>query len=214
MAKKVLNIITTVILVLLIALLILMFYARASGHTVSFFGFSFFRVSSASMEPTLMTGDIILVQKTSVTNIHKNDIVSYRGDEGEMDGKVVTHRVITEPENDNGTWFLQTQGDADGTVPDPKITSDQLVGKYLVTIPLLGYLYSFFLTPVGLVTIVSIILILFGYEMISLLVSYKSIDKLGVELEEELRASEVEKAKREMNQKGISKENEESGLSD
>lgn len=214
MAKKVLNIITTVILVLLIALLIFMFYARASGHTVSFFEFSFFRVSSASMEPTLMTGDIILVQKTSVTNIHKNDIVSYRGDEGEMDGKVVTHRVITEPENDNGTWFLQTQGDADGTVPDPKITSDQLVGKYLVTIPLLGYLYSFFLTPVGLVTIVSIILILFGYEMISLLVSYKSIDKLGVELEEELRASEVEKAKREMNQKGISKENEESGLSD
>lgn len=174
--NRILNAVTTVILVLLIVLLIFMFIARASGNTFSLFGFSFFRVQSGSMEPTLQIGDVIMVQKTSAENIHKGDIVSYKADEGEMDGNIVTHRVIAEPQPWGDEYILQTQGDANENQPDPEITSDQLVGKYVTTLWLMGKLYSFFLTPVGLVTMIVVIIGLFGFEMISLLVSYKSLD--------------------------------------
>ena len=174
--NRILNAIMTVFLALLIILLIFMFIARASGNTFSLFGLSFFRVQSGSMEPTLKIGDVIMVQHTSAENIHKGDIVSYKADEGEMEGNIVTHRVIAEPQPWGDEYILQTQGDANDTQPDPEITSEQLVGKYVTTLWLMGKLYSFFLTPVGLVTLIVIIIGLFGFEMISLLVSYKSLD--------------------------------------
>ena len=167
--------VTTVVLVLLIVLLLFMFIARASGNSFSLFGFNFFRVQSGSMEPTLQIGDVIMVQKTSAKDIHKGDIVSYKADEGEMDGNIVTHRVITEPRSQGDGYILLTQGDAND-LPDPEITSDQLIGKYVTTLWLMGKLYSFFLTPVGLVTMIVVIIGLFGFEMSSLLVSYKALD--------------------------------------
>ncbi len=173
--NRIMSAVTTVVLVLLIVLLLFMFIARASGNSFSLFGFNFFRVQSGSMEPTLQIGDVIMVQKTSAKDIHKGDIVSYKADEGEMDGNIVTHRVITEPRSQGDGYILLTQGDAND-LPDPEITSDQLIGKYVTTLWLMGKLYSFFLTPVGLVTMIVVIIGLFGFEMISLLVSYKSLD--------------------------------------
>ena len=174
--SKVMNTLTTVFLALLIVLLILMFIARASGNTFSLLGFSFFRVQSGSMEPTLKVGDVIMVHKTSIDNIHDGDIISYKANKGEMSGNVVTHRVIESPEQENGTYYLRTKGDDDAASPDPQITSDQVIGKYVATLPLMGKLYSFFLTPTGLITMIVVIIGLFGFEMISLLVSYKSLD--------------------------------------
>ena len=124
-----------------------------------------------------MTGDVILVKDTPAEDIRKGDIISYRAEQGEMTGNVVTHRVIEDPVYKNGTYYLQTQGDADGTVPDPQITSDQVIGKYSATLPLIGKLYSFFLTPAGLITMIVVIVVLFGFEMISLIVSYRSLDR-------------------------------------
>lgn len=174
--SKVGSIITTVLLILVIVLLVLMFVARASGHTISVFGFRFYRVSSGSMEPTLMTGDVILVQNVSMDNVHKGDIISYKAEKGEMAGNVITHRVIEEPETKNGICCLRTKGD-DAAIPDPEITSDQIIGKYVTTLPLIGKLYSFFLKPAGLITMIIVIVLLFSFEMISLIVSYKSLDK-------------------------------------
>ncbi len=167
----------TVLLVSLVVLLIAMFIARASGNSLSIFGFRIFRVSTGSMEPTLMVGDVIVVQKTSPEEIHKGDIITFKPQEGLMAGSTVTHRVVLEPTERNGRWYLQTQGDADGATLDPKITDEQVVGKYVRTLPLVSKIYSFFLTPMGLIAMIVVILALFGYELISLIVSYKSFDK-------------------------------------
>ena len=87
--NRILNAVTTVILVLLIVLLIFMFIARASGNSFSLFGFSFFRVQSGSMEPTLQIGDVIMVQKTSANDIHKGDIVLTVPAQSPVDGAVM-----------------------------------------------------------------------------------------------------------------------------
>ena len=192
MAKKVLRIVSTVFLIVLLLLVILMFYARASGNSLSIFGVRVYRVATGSMEPTLMIGDVIVVRETLVTEIHKGDIITYQGNLKEIAGQTITHRVIKEPEEREGTWYLQTQGDAEGSLPDPEITSDKVVGKYVTTLPLIGAVYSFFLTPYGLLTIVVVIVLLFGFEIISLIVSYKSLDKFSDELTEKTETGKEE----------------------
>lgn len=190
MAKKIFNIITTVILIVLIALVAMMFFARFSGKSPSVFGLQFYRVATGSMEPTLMVGDVILVKEVPAEDIVKGDIVTYRAVSGEMAGQKITHRVVTDPEIKDGKYTYQTQGDASGAPLDPKITYDLVVGKFVCTLPLIDKLYSFFLTPFGLISAVALIIILFGYELISLFSSYKNVDALSEKISEKQDESE------------------------
>ena len=175
--RKIVNVLTTVLLVVLVAVVIFVFIARLTGHSPSIFGYHIFRVSSGSMEPTLMVGDVILVKSVQPEDIQKGDIVTYNGMEGDFAGKVITHRVVEDPVDDGGIWIYQTKGDAEGSIADPKITYNQIEGKYLSKLTFLNAIYSFFLSPYGLITFIFIIIALFGYEMISLVLSYRSLDE-------------------------------------
>ena len=63
------NIIFTIVLVILIITVIFLFVTRLSGNAPSIFGYHVFRVSSGSMEPELMKGDVILVKKVPMSEI-------------------------------------------------------------------------------------------------------------------------------------------------
>ena len=177
MGKKILNILSTVLLIVMIAVVVLIFAARLSGKSPSVFGYHVFRVSSGSMTPTLEIGDVILVRECEPEEIHNGDIITYHGLEGEFKGKVITHRVTMDPEVRDGVYYYQTKGDKEGALIDPEISYKQVEGKYVNTLPLIDKLYSFFLSPIGLVIFVAVIIALFAYEIISLIVSYKRIDE-------------------------------------
>ena len=162
---------------ILIAVVVFLFIVRISGKSPSIFGYHVFRVSSQSMEPTLMVGDVILVKEVNAEDIHEGDIITYNGSYGDFAGKTITHEVIVEPYQDGDTWWMQTQGIAEGASSDPPITFDQVEGKFVSKLTFLNSVYSFFLTPYGLILFVFIIIALFGYEMISLVLSYKSLDE-------------------------------------
>ena len=191
-AKKIFNIITTIILIALIVLVASMFFARFSGRSPSVFGLHFYRVATDSMEPTLMVGDVIVVKETPADDLAKGDIVTYKALVGEMAGQEITHRVVTDPEVSDGRYTYQTQGDASGAPLDPKITYDQIVGRFVCKLPIIDKLYSFFLTPFGLIAVVALIIVLFGYEMISLFLTYKNVDALSEEYLEKYGDSEKE----------------------
>ena len=176
MFRKVINILSTILLILLILLVIFLFIMRITGNSPSIFGYHVFRVSSGSMEPVLVKGDVILVKTVPADEISKNDIITYKSREGQMEGEMITHRVVTEPKVVEGTYYFQTQGDAEGASLDPVVSYEQVEGKYVRKVPLIDKLYSFFLTPYGLITFIFIIILLFGYEMISLILTYRSID--------------------------------------
>lgn len=176
MFRKVINILSTILLIFLILLVIFLFIMRITGNSPSIFGYHVFRVSSGSMEPVLLKGDVILVKTVRADEIDKNDIITYKSREGQMEGEMITHRVVTEPKVVDGTYYFQTQGDAEGASLDPIVSFEQVQGKYVRKVPLIDKLYSFFLTPYGLITFVFIIILLFGYEMISLIMSYRAID--------------------------------------
>ena len=189
MFKKIINVISVVFLVLIVCFVLFTFVSRIMGNTPSVFGYYIFRVSSDSMEPTLMVGDVILVHKADPEDIQKNDIITYKSKDGSMYGRDVTHRVVTEPFEKNGTYHYQTQGDADGAPLDKPIIYDQVEGKYVRTMTVIGKVYGFISTPVGICVFIGFIVLLFGYELISLLVSYRKIDELDVEAAEDKKAA-------------------------
>lgn len=176
MARKIFNILTTVLLILMIVLVVFIFISRATGNSPQIFGYRIFRVSSGSMEPELSIGDVILVRTAKAEEIAEGDTITYKGASGDFKDKMITHKVVEQPYEENGIWHYQTQGIVAGASRDPVITYDQVQGKFLRKLSFLNSIYTFFLSPAGLITFILIILVLFGYEMISLILSYKSID--------------------------------------
>lgn len=177
MVKKVFNVLTTVLLIALIVLVVFIFISRVTGNTPTILGYRIYRVQTDSMTPTLKVGDVILSKKTTAEDIHLGDIVTYDAVDGQMAGKTITHRVVEEPEVRDGVYYFRTRGDKEGATLDPEISFEQVEGKYVRTLPLLDKMYTFFLSPGGLIAFIAIIIVLFGYEMISLIMSYKDIDE-------------------------------------
>lgn len=176
MVRKILNVIITVILILLIVLVVFLFIMRATGSTPSIFGFSVFRVQTDSMTPTLQVGDVILTKSVPAEEIHLGDIITYECRSGDLEGQTITHRVAMEPEERDGVYYYRTKGDKEGAALDEEITYEQVKGRFECTMPLIDKLYSFFLSPLGLIVFIGVIVVLFGYEMISLILSYRAID--------------------------------------
>lgn len=191
--KKVLNVFSTIILIVLVLFVIFAFITRLSGEAPSVFGFRLYRVQSESMSPTLKVGDVILDKKVPAKDIKKNDIVTFECETGEYAGHTITHRVVEEPEYRNGYYYFQTKGDKDGSSLDDIISDDQIKGKYLFTIPGMNKLYSFLLSSYGMIALLLLIILLFGYEMIALMGSYKSLDSKDDEILEYLSKKAEEK---------------------
>ena len=193
MFKKIMNILTTFILVILVVSVLFFFGTRLMGKTPSVFGNYVFRVSSESMEPTLKVGDVILVHSVKAEDIHKGDIVTYTAQSGEMRGREITHRVVEEPVVTDGSYHYQTKGDAPNATLDPEISYSQIRGKFVIKLVVIGWFFNTISTPIGMVVFIGLIILLFGYEMVSLLVSYKSIDTLDEEAEKQLKDKDKNK---------------------
>lgn len=106
------------------------------------------RITQHSMEPTLMSGDILLMEKCSIEDVQEGDIITYRSS---INGNTVdiTHRVVAKYEliendgliTDNivtdelrrqgyvGVLALKTQGDNNDAVDDGYVTKDLIEGR-------------------------------------------------------------------------------------
>ena len=164
-----------------IALLVLVYalLSRISGENPSFFGLRFFRVSSSSMYPELEVGDVILVNETDPSDLRIGDTISYEGRVGSFAGKVITHKIVAEPYQTNGVYHFTTRGIYQCYEDDPPIVESQVLGRYVCTIPLIGWIYEFFAQWYGLLTFIVIILLAFGAEVIGLIRTIRGED--GIE---------------------------------
>ena len=133
--RKISGILSTVLLVAVILLLVVIFITRITGHVPSVFGYSVFRVQTDSMTPFLQVGDVIIDKKVPAEEIKKGDIITYDCLSGDLAGQTITHRVVTDPESRNGTYYYQTQGDREGAPLDDIISYDQVEGKFVNKLP-------------------------------------------------------------------------------
>lgn len=164
--RKILSALSFVFLGIMVVFVVFLFVQRVSGTNTGIFGYSVYRVSSASMEPELSVGDVILSKKIMTKTLEIGDIISYNGREGDYQGKIITHKIVGIEETGYGRVFT-TKGIANSSV-DPAVEEFQVLGKMQFKIPVVGFLYNFFMTPYGLVAVILLILLAFSNEIITL----------------------------------------------
>ena len=110
-------------------------------------------VSSDSMSPILLTGDIVAYTPIKIEDVKIGDVVVFKSYIHWPDEKIVVHRVSEIKKDSKGNLILETKGDknkftdqAGLYTPEPYIRGDHLIGKVLsigqlpLKIPFVGYI--------------------------------------------------------------------------
>lgn len=173
--KLIKNVICWTLIAVLVFTLVVFFMSRINGSTPSVFGYSIFRVSSGSMEPELMVGDIILDKTVdNPEDLKVGDVITFKSsDYGDL---LVTHKVIKAPYEENGKLMLQTKGIAN-EVEDKPISVDNVKGIMICKVDYLDTVYNVFLSPWGLLILIALIVIIFFDEIITIVKILTNNDK-------------------------------------
>ncbi len=124
--KRVANILSTLIIVLLVIALTAVLISKLV------FGIEMKAVLTGSMEPELPVGSLLIISPTEYDKVEVGDDITFVRDEKLT---LVTHRVI---QKDDETQKITTQGIANNT-PDKPTSFENVVGKVVFHIPLVGY---------------------------------------------------------------------------
>ncbi len=147
--KKIWNIVSTVLVVLMVLCAVFLMGSRLLG-------FQCFTVISGSMQPKYMVGDLLYVKEVDVNSIAVGDDITFILNE---DLVVATHRVVrVDAENQH----FYTKGLANEIEDSEPVHFNNVIGVPQFSIPKLGYVSDFVQNPPGMyITIgVGIVLIL------------------------------------------------------
>ena len=140
MIKKVWNGISTAVVIIAVIFALLLAGARLVGLQV-------FTVLSGSMEPNYHVGSSIYVKEVEPASLKVGDAISFMISEN----TVATHRIIEVlPDEDNPNVIrFRTKGD-NNSIPDTNpVHCNNVLGKVVGTIPLLGYVSDYVQNPPG-----------------------------------------------------------------
>ncbi len=168
-AKKIFSRLMSIlsVLIFIFGLVIFVCVLNASaGKVPSVFGFSVLQVNSGSMEPEYMTGSVVLVKKTDVANLKKNDVISFYSTDKAIAGKVNTHRIVNiEYSFGSGEPIFTTKGDANSIADNQKVWGSNVIGKVIYDFGTVsGSVISVFKNPnvIFFVIVLPLIFITFG----------------------------------------------------
>lgn len=146
MLRKICNLLTTILIIILAAMAILLIAPRLMGYQS-------LAVLSGSMEPGIPVGSIVFTKEADPSLLETGDVVTYRLSGNTM----VTHRVV---ENDKAAQQLIMQGDANETPDAAPVTYSNVVGKVAMHVPLLGYISIYIKTPLGIAGLCGFLVVL------------------------------------------------------
>lgn len=178
--KKIIDIIFTVIMIVVIILAFLIAGIRIIG-------LSPYAVLSGSMEPEYHVGSMIYVKKTSAAELNVGDPITYVLE----NGTVVTHRIVEVlPDEDNPTVVrYRVKGDANNTADGDPVHINNVIGKPVFSIPLIGYVAFFVQNPPG--TYIMIIFLV-GLSLLSFIPNiYEKLIALSKEKEKSAFVEEI-----------------------
>lgn len=104
-------------------------------------GYATLEVVSGSMEPTIQTGDLIIIHQEK-KEYQENDIITFM----DVNGSFVTHRIVGR----TSQGYL-TKGDANKSVDPGYVRKEKIVGTYVLKIHRFGYLIKSIQNPITLV---------------------------------------------------------------
>ena len=98
-----------------------------------------FAVATGSMIPVYNVGDVLIAKETESSSLKVGDDIVYKGEKGSFKDKVVTHRIISIEEKEDGNYKIITKGVANQE-QDPEINQTQVYGKIVYKIKTLSFL--------------------------------------------------------------------------
>lgn len=199
--KKIWNIVSTALVVLMVLCAVFLMGSRIIGYQC-------YTIISPSMEPEYMVGDLIYVKKVDPTTIKVDDVITFIVNE---DLVVGTHRVVrVDAENQR----FYTKGDANETEDGSPVHFNNVIGVPKFSIPKLGYVSNFVQNPPGMyiTIVVGIVLILavFLPDMIGKKKNKENQEADVVQKDIDATAEENEKLKVELAQLRAEMENKKS----
>ena len=135
--KKVWNIVSTVIVVLVVLCAVFLMGSRLLG-------FNCYTVISGSMEPTYSVGDLLYVKKVDPADIKVGDPITFVLNE---DLVVATHRVV-QIDTEHNRFY--TKGDANELPDSQPVLFQNVKGVPQFAIPKMGYVSDFVQNPPGM----------------------------------------------------------------
>lgn len=132
--------------------------------------FGAYVIISTSMVPNINVNDAVITMRATENNIKVNDVITFISKEIETKGTPITHRVVgivyeDAPKNTKVLGY-RTKGDNNNTQDFALISPDEVLGKMLLRIPLIGYVQTFLTQPIGwLLVIVLPCLLIIGSDI-------------------------------------------------
>ena len=205
--NKIFNILSSLIewvIMIVLALLIVLVGVQKFSNKGNFFGYRIYTIISGSMIPTYDVGDTLLIKEMSANNIEVGDAVTYLGDGGALNGKIITHQVVSIEYDENEKYLFHTKGVANN-IEDPIVSQDQVLGKVVHKF--------FFLTLLGKITTSMSLLFIFITIPVAIIIAieivklvYKKEEDIEEEVEEELEELEEEEKEESKEEKVIPEE--------
>lgn len=91
-------------------------------------------ILTGSMEPGIMPGDIVIVEKSDCDGVAVGDVIMFNNG----NGMNITHRVIEKSDAD-GEVLFRTKGDNNSSPDNGYVNASQLRGRVIAVVPDIGY---------------------------------------------------------------------------
>jgi signal peptidase len=156
-AKSVTMTLTVVALLLMFSLV----QSKLAGREPAIAGCKIYIVMSGSMEPAIKVGSMVAVRPLEPEEVQPGDIITFRSERGST---VATHRV-SRVDTENGLLFY-TKGDANDIEDPSPVDPRNLVGKVVLTVPHLGYMFAYARTPQGAGVLFGLAALVVGGELL------------------------------------------------
>jgi len=106
------------------------------------------------MEPALSPGAVAFVQPRPPEEIRVGDILVFR--HPDYEGRLVSHRVVSIDRDGAGRPLFHTKGDANDAPDSWSVQASDVVGTVRLSVPHLGYVWTFVRTPRGFLLLVGL----------------------------------------------------------
>ena len=156
-ANGVLNVLTTVILVVALAFTVVVVATTITSGKgeASLFGWKPYVVLSDSMQQDFQVGDIVVTREVDPATLQPGDIIAFATIDPDNYGEVFTHKIRESTVYEGEAAFV-TYGTTTGDNDEYPALASRVQGKYAFAIPKAGYVFDFFKSPAGYVVLVLI----------------------------------------------------------
>lgn len=158
--KTILNILKWIIIAILVFLVIIIgsifIQTKVNPDKVpNIFGYKPFIVLSGSMETEIYKGDLVIVKNVDAKTLEKENIIAFRDEEG----YVVTHRIVSVINNEDGTIEFITKGDNNNIEDEGSVKLDKVEGLYVKKISKFGNVLLTLQKPLTLGIVLGLIVV-------------------------------------------------------